>query len=115
MKHLLRIGWCAALLVAAYTTVLNASNGRLAHVPSPTKATGLIIDEGVVQIVPDAYMTAASVEVTLRSESGTIGVRQTTPGTAVAFSLPSGVRKLTVETKYSTTAGYIIIIEVVDR
>lgn len=75
----------------------------------------IVLEDWVMLAVPNHYMQASSVQVTVKTNTGYTASQQTTPGATVNFNLPDGSSRITVESKYKVGADYIIIIEVIDR
>lgn len=76
-----------------------------------SRADYLIIDDIILFAVPDHYMDAIYVEVSLESNGSVIGVQYTTPGRAVQFTVPDNATVLRVKHKYVMAAGEGLIIE----
>lgn len=109
MQKQFRLNLPALLLVCALA--MSATLSR-----ATTCATDyVVIEDLIMYAVPNHYMQASSVQVTVKTNTGYTASQQTTPGATVNFNLPDGSSRITVESKYKVGADYIIIIEVIDR
>lgn len=104
MKNLIMACGFALLSVTGITN-LQAANGATDYI---------VLEDWVMLVVPNQYMQASSVQVTVKTNTGYTASQQTTPGAMVTFNLPDGTTVTTVETKYTMgAADSIIIVDII--